>query len=170
MKAGTKGPYDTSDGQSGSFSFDFILKGPGFLRLDVYANPTFGFLNSPSKNSVYLRILPAGQTLSTWQLQAWKALQVNGGVPGDELNRNRQITTLYTTMFNSNPQAFEWAGMAAFASKSAGDGLARINNIYVLGQVGYSVSQLGSSVLGTMKAPDADKLFKDRRVNNFPKS
>jgi len=67
-------------------------------------------------------------TMPNWENQAWNALKVNGFVPGDAINRNRQITTQYANMFNSgkNPDQlnpFEWFGIAAFASRLAGDGM-----------------------------------------------
>ena len=86
------------------------------------------------KNSVLLRVLPAGKSMSTWQAQAWQALQVNGGVPSDPINRNRQITKLYAHMYNDTPlnligpdskTVFKWSGMAALASQLIGYGLAK---------------------------------------------
>ena len=76
------------------------------------------------EKSITIAVLPIGKTMSTWQTQTWKALQdVNGIVTGDPIQRNEQITRLYTAMFKVNTSAFEWSGMAAFASYLAGVGM-----------------------------------------------
>jgi hypothetical protein len=78
-------------------------------------------------SSILVRITADG-TLPTWEAKAWDALKVDGFVPGDPINRNRQITTQYADMFNSGKKPnqlnpFEWFGLAAFASRLVGDGL-----------------------------------------------
>lgn len=78
---------------------------------------------------------------------AWQSLMINGVVTGNVINRNRQITTLYATMFNSNPQAFEWAGMAAFASNAAGSGMATAANANEFQKVGAQLFGIDTSTL-----------------------
>jgi len=73
--------------------------------------------------SILVRITATGE-LPQWEAKAWDALKVDGFVPGDPINRNRQITTKYAEMFNTDKKPnelnpFEWFGMAAFASRLA---------------------------------------------------
>ena len=41
----------------------------------------------------------------------------------DVINRNKVISSIYADFYLENPEAFKWAGMAAFASNHVGIGL-----------------------------------------------
>ncbi|MDZ4736810.1 MAG: hypothetical protein SGJ07_10740, partial [Rhodospirillaceae bacterium] len=114
-----------------TLDFEFTARIEGLLRL-VFSQRRGEMLVGPvpsfQLSSILVRITADG-TLPKWEERAWNALKLDDGfVPGDPINRNRQITTKYADMFNSgrkpgelNP--FEWFGMAAFASRLAGDGM-----------------------------------------------
>ena len=123
FQATTVAPYATFTVNNSTVREDYVNGQPRDLTMPapIPANYT---------NSVTIMVLPAGQNLSTWQQQAWQALMINGVVTGDVINRNRQITTLYANMYNSNTQAFGWAGMAAFASNKAGVAMAKAANAF----------------------------------------
>jgi hypothetical protein len=128
-------------------SFDFVVAQPGYYVVSVLgmdpltafgvAGASGGFNNGSfvvPKNSVLIRVLSEGDAMSTWELQAWQALFVNGAVPGDPINLNRQITTLYALMYNDqsanlmgpdSKTVFKWSGMAALASYLVGSGMAK---------------------------------------------
>ncbi len=111
------------------------VKTPYYPTLNITGKETylrFSALNGPpqtteitlANESVTLAVLPQGKTMNRWQQQTWDSLkQGNSFITGNVNQRNLQITTLYASMFNSNPQAFEWAGMAAFASANVGKAL-----------------------------------------------
>jgi hypothetical protein len=126
-------------------NFDFVVNQPGYYTVSVSGVNTWaamanGMAGAPlppalETNSVLVDVLPAGQTMSTWQLQSWQALEgSNGLVPGDPINRNREITTLYAEMYNvrtpsllgpDGGSVFKWSGMAALASQLVGTGIAK---------------------------------------------
>jgi hypothetical protein len=131
-----------------SFPFDFVATKSGFIS--ILATGIEGVFGRIPANNAYVWVLDAGQDISPWQAAAWDALKADGvNVPGGPINRNRQITKLYAEMFNSDPQKFDWAGMAAFASKSVGDGMAMATDLYVLAQ--------GGTLIG---GPNPGKLLK----------
>jgi hypothetical protein len=104
-------------------NFEFTAREAGPLRLTFGPTRQGGIVLS----SILVRIT-ADHDLPTWEKKAWNALKVDGFVPGDPINRNRQITTRYAEIFNTDKKPnelnpFEWFGMAAFASRLAGDGM-----------------------------------------------
>jgi hypothetical protein len=106
-----------------SLDFDFIANAAGDMIISANGKPAYLY-----SGSSLVRVLPAGQAPLQWSKKAWEALRVNevvGGVPGDPINRNRQISELYARMYNSNSAAFKWAGMAAHASRFVGDAMAK---------------------------------------------
>jgi hypothetical protein len=128
----------TPTGVPGQFSFQFRPTVAAYITFTVNNTVKDAGVNNPNfkpqvpttnyTNSVTIMVVGAGQTLSTWQQQGWQSLMINGVVTGNVINRNRQITTLYANMYNSNTQAFGWAGMAAFGSYSAGTAMAEAAN------------------------------------------
>ena len=139
----------TDDGQilqrsaaaTNGISFSFAFNTPGYHRVDVLVSrvvPTlYGYKSFIEKGSALINVLTQGQTLPTWSLAAWQALRVNGIVPGDALNRNRQITLLYATFYNDQTilgadgtSVFKWSGMAALASQLVGSGIAKAAGVF----------------------------------------
>ena len=133
----------TSDGQrttgfGPSFQFTLNANGPGFVEVFVTEIHGLTVPPAPQPPAVYdtgsaiVDVLPAGSILSPYTQAAWNLLHSNGVVNGEAIARNRQITALYTILYNSgfnaaNPaqlNPFEWFGAASFASKTVGDGLA----------------------------------------------
>jgi hypothetical protein len=129
----------TSDGQEdGPFyldtvptktNFEFAATNPDSVAIGVGWKGQFAPSGFARFHEMQLVRVTTDGTMPNWENQAWNALKVNGFVPGDAINRNRQITSQYANMFNSgnkqnqlNP--FEWFGIAAFASRLAGDGMA----------------------------------------------
>ncbi len=132
-------------------SFDFVADQPGYYTLAVAGLDSETRMliamargDGPAAtkaldlitpfNSILLDVLPAGQPANPWQMQAWQALQGNSGVPGDPINRNRLISSLYAQMYNDPSQnlkgpdgqtVFKWSGMAALASQLVGSGMAK---------------------------------------------
>lgn len=72
---------------------------------------------------------PARKSKNDWLKQAlsefitYKTQVPNQINVSDAQAYNRQVTTAYARMYLSNPAAFKWAGMAAFASKGVGEGM-----------------------------------------------
>jgi hypothetical protein len=117
---------DTTD-PNGVFSFDLVASGAGDVTLSVETEidmPGARFETRPRTASFLVRLLPAGQAMPIWSQRAWEALRVDGIVSGDPIARNRRISQLYAEMYNSNPDVFKWAGMAAHASYLVGDAMA----------------------------------------------
>ncbi len=74
------------------------------------------------------------------------------------LERNKLINKAYAEMYLSNPAIFKWAGMAAFASQSAGKKMAQIQ----LGYFAELTAQIVRPVLGlplTLAAKNCEYLF-----------
>ena len=117
--------------------FDFIADRPGYITISGgVLNTHLGLLPGQATGvplrlgKTLIHVLDVGEAWSPWQQHAWDALRPAGqGVPGDGISRNRTITKLYADLFDVDKNApqnrFEWAGMAAFASKGVGDGLAK---------------------------------------------
>jgi hypothetical protein len=113
--------------QARSATFQFKAQEEGYLRLTFSAAAPNGMRQPQILSSILVRITANGK-LPKWEAQAWNALKVDDFVPGDPINRNRQITTKYAEMFNTDKKPnelnpFEWFGMAAFASRLAGEGM-----------------------------------------------
>jgi len=114
--------------QNTTVDFEFKARKEGYLRLTFSAAGPDGIGFPPKVLSSILVRITANGKLPKWEAQAWNALKVDDFVPGDPINRNRQITTKYAEMFNTDKKPnelnpFEWFGMAAFASRLAGEGM-----------------------------------------------
>jgi hypothetical protein len=114
--------------QNTTVDFEFKARKEGYLRLTFSAADPNGIGFPPKVLSSILVRITADGTLPKWEAKAWDALKGDGFVPGDPINRNRQITTKYAEMFNTDKKPnelnpFEWFGMAAFASRLAGEGM-----------------------------------------------
>ena len=129
----------TNDGQE-SAPFD-LTSAPGTMAFDFEAtasqNVTIGVGWKSGLapggfatfiGSILVRITANGK-VPTWEAKAWDALKVDGFVPGDPINRNRQINTRYAEMYNEGisqdrPNPYGWFGVAAFVSTGVGVGMA----------------------------------------------
>jgi hypothetical protein len=72
--------------------------------------------------------------------------------------RNRLINRAYAEMYLNDPQAFKWAGLAGFASRSAGSKLGLLREGSCLGVPAFSVSPMLAMVLW-LSAASCDYLY-----------
>jgi hypothetical protein len=122
------------DGQR--LAFEFAARREGYLRIVFCQKPNEGLVVPIpywQLSSILVRITADGK-LPTWEAKAWDALKVDGFVPGDPINRNRQINTRYAEMYNSGisqdrPNPYGWFGIAAFVSTGAGVGMTTSMNL-----------------------------------------
>jgi hypothetical protein len=71
------------------------------------------------EKSVAVDILTPEHLWATFQAEAEDMLKVNGSLDGNELERNRRINAAYAKLWLVDNR-FQWAGLAAFASKQVG--------------------------------------------------
>ena len=120
------------DGQT--LDFEFAARREGYLRIVFCQQPeTLVPIPYWTLSSILVRITANGE-LPKWEAKAWDALKVDGFVPGDPINRNRQINTRYAEMYNSGisqdrPNPYGWFGIAAFVSTGAGVGMTTAMNL-----------------------------------------
>lgn len=74
------------------------------------------------QEAVAVHILTPEHLWGTFQVEAENILMVNGSLEGNERERNRRINAAYAKLWLAD-QRFQWAGLAAFASKQVGCGL-----------------------------------------------
>lgn len=74
------------------------------------------------QKAVGVRILTPEHLWSTFQKEAEDILAVNGSFEGNDRERNRRINAAYARLWLADNR-FQWAGLAAFASKQVGCGL-----------------------------------------------
>jgi hypothetical protein len=113
--------------QARSATFQFKAQEEGYLRLTFSAAAPNGMRQPQILSSILVRITANGK-LPKWEAQAWNALKVDRFVPGDPINRNRQINTRYAEMYNEGisqdrPNPYGWFGVAAFVSTGVGVGM-----------------------------------------------
>jgi hypothetical protein len=86
--------------QNATVDFEFTARKEGYLRLTFSVadasgiRDPIGFMPPKVLSSILVRIT-ANRELPKWEAKAWDALKVDGFVPGDPINRNRQINTRY---------------------------------------------------------------------------
>jgi hypothetical protein len=71
------------------------------------------------EKSVAVDILTPEHLWASFQIEAEDMLKVNGGLEGNEVERNRRINAAYARLWLADNR-FQWAGLAAFASKQVG--------------------------------------------------
>jgi hypothetical protein len=74
------------------------------------------------RKAVEVEILTAEHLWTTFQIEAEDTLKVNGRWITDDRERNRCINAAYAKLWLADNR-FQWAGLAAFASKQVGCGL-----------------------------------------------
>jgi len=161
----------TSDGQEtgpfylntapGTTAFQFAATNAEAVEIGVGWKGQFAPRGFARFHGNKLVRVTADGTMPQWENEAWNALKVDDFVPGDAINRNRQITTQYANMFNSgkNPDQlnpFEWFGLAAFASRLAGNGMHAAMGLDWV-----------PDVLGRVGVPDSRKLFQGLAEGNL---
>jgi hypothetical protein len=71
------------------------------------------------EKSVAVDILTPEHLWATFQAEAEDMLKVNGSLEGNEQERNKRINAAYAKLWLADNR-FQWAGLAAFASKQVG--------------------------------------------------
>jgi hypothetical protein len=74
------------------------------------------------ERAIAVPILTPEHLWSTFQAEAEEILKVNGSFEGNDRERNRRINAAYAKLWLADHR-FQWAGLAAFASKQVGCGL-----------------------------------------------
>jgi hypothetical protein len=74
------------------------------------------------ERAIAVPILTPEHLWATFQLEAEEILKVNGSFEGNDRERNRRINAAYAKLWLADHR-FQWAGLAAFASKQVGCGL-----------------------------------------------
>lgn len=74
------------------------------------------------EKAIAVPILTAEHLWGTFQLEAEELIKVDGSFEGNEQERNRRINAAYARLWLADNR-FQWAGLAAFASKQVGCGL-----------------------------------------------
>jgi hypothetical protein len=74
------------------------------------------------QKAIAVPILTPEHLWSTFQVEAEEILKVNGSFEGNDRERNRRINAAYAKLWLADNR-FQWAGLAAFASKQVGCGL-----------------------------------------------
>ncbi len=74
------------------------------------------------EKAVAAYILTPERLWGTFQMEAEELVKVNGRFEGNELERNRRINAAYAKLWLADNR-FQWAGLAAFASKQVGCGM-----------------------------------------------
>ena len=74
------------------------------------------------QKAIAVPILTPEHLWGTFQAEAENILMVNGSLEGNDRERNRRINAAYAKLWLADNR-FQWAGLAAFASKQVGCGL-----------------------------------------------
>lgn len=74
------------------------------------------------RKAVAVSILTAEHLWSSFQAEAEAIVTVDGSLEGNDRERNRRINAAYARLWLAD-RRFQWAGLAAFASKQVGCGL-----------------------------------------------
>ena len=74
------------------------------------------------QKAIAVPILTPEHLWGTFQAEAENILMVNGSLEGNDRERNRRINAAYARLWLADNR-FQWAGLAAFASKQVGCGL-----------------------------------------------
>jgi hypothetical protein len=74
------------------------------------------------ERAIAVPILTPEHLWGTFQVEAEEILKVNGSFEGNDRERNRGINAAYARLWLADNR-FQWAGLAAFASKQVGCGL-----------------------------------------------
>ncbi|MBD8529880.1 MULTISPECIES: DUF2515 family protein [unclassified Massilia] len=74
------------------------------------------------EKAIGVPILTPEHLWGTFQVEAEKILTIDGSLEGNDRERNRRINAAYAKLWLADNR-FQWAGLAAFASKQVGCGL-----------------------------------------------
>jgi hypothetical protein len=74
------------------------------------------------QKAIAVPILTPEHLWGTFQAEAEEIIKVNGSFEGNDRERNRRINAAYAKLWLADSR-FQWAGLAAFASKQVGCGL-----------------------------------------------
>lgn len=81
-----------------------------------------------AKKAIETEMLTAEHLWASFQKEAEDVIRVNGRLDGHEQERNKRINAAYAKLWLADNR-FQWAGLAAFASKQVGCGLLHSGDI-----------------------------------------
>lgn len=110
------------------------------------------------EKGIGVHLLTAEHLWTTFQKEAEDVIKVNGEFIKDDTERNRRINAAYAKLWLADNR-FQWAGLAAFASKQVGCGLLHARELSkksrdelrsIVNWAGSSTEAAGMSVMPTM--------------------
>lgn len=113
---GTSNPYFPKHKYHG-IPIDRNIKPIEECKMHHYVGP-----GATLANGIAVHLLTPEHLWATFQTEAEDLLKVNGSMDGNEEERNRRINAAYAKLWLADSR-FQWAGLAAFASKQVGCGL-----------------------------------------------
>jgi hypothetical protein len=118
-------------------------------------------------NGIAVHVLTPEHLWASFQVEAEDLIKVNGSFEGDEQKRNKRINAAYAKLWLADNR-FQWAGLAAFASKQVGCGLLHARQLseknkdelrYAVNWAGSSTEAAGLSAVPTMIRNGADYML-----------
>lgn len=118
-------------------------------------------------NGIAVHLLTPEHLWATFQAEAEDLIRVNGSTGGNEEERNKRINAAYAKLWLADNR-FQWAGLAAFASKQVGCGLLHSRHLsernkdelkYAVNWAGSSTEAAGLSAAPTMIKNGADYML-----------
>jgi hypothetical protein len=128
-----------------------------------------------ARAAVEMEILTAEHLWETFQEEAEDLIKVNGEFIKDDTERNRRINAAYAKLWLADNR-FQWAGLAAFASKQVGCGLLHARQLSeknkdelrsVVNWSGSSTEAAGMSAMPTMIRNGADYMYERLGFGNM---
>lgn len=113
---GTPNPYFARHKYHG-IPVDRNIKPIGECKLHHCVGPA-----ATVRQAIAVPILTPEHLWGTFQVEAEEIIKVNGSFEGNERERNKRINAAYAKLWLADKR-FQWAGLAAFASKQVGCGL-----------------------------------------------
>lgn len=104
------------------------------------------------QKAIAVPILTPEHLWGSFQAEAESILMVNGSVEGNDRERNQRINAAYAKLWLADKR-FQWAGLAAFASKQVGCGL--LHSAETIDQNRLAREALFMSIAGAMPGAEA---------------
>jgi hypothetical protein len=126
-------------------------------------------------NGIAVHLLTPEHLWATFQAEAEDLIKVDGAFIADDMERNKRINAAYARLWLADNR-FQWAGLAAFASKQVGCGLLHARRLSeksndelrdVVNWAGSSTEMAGMSAAPTMFRNGADYMFERLGFGNM---
>lgn len=127
------------------------------------------------KKGALAYVLPPEHLWATFQKEAEDIIKVNGAVIEDDYERNKRINAAYAKLWLADNR-FQWAGLAAFASKQVGCGLLHAAQLsernkdelrYAAYMAGNNTEAAGMSAAPTIIKNGADYMYERLGFGNM---